>query len=358
MADEECEECEECEEGAPAWTTTFSDLATILLTFFILMLSFAEIDITRFKKALGSIQHELGFLPTGTGFFQHTMKPTDFVIRPFPVSAFKGVSDKGDGVDGMGKKLKGQEQLKSEMFQLLKKYLMMSDNSPQAIDNADDSKDSASLSAVADKKEQSQDKSKSDSANKMLMDNVAAISSKKLENQMKKEISLMINQFMQSRHFIDSAPLSDDRKKAIKQDLEKVAKELGLDKDVSVEISKRGVVMTIADSIFFDSGKAKFKESSFPVLKKIGQIIKNYHSQVSIEGHTDNVPIKPGGRFTSNWDLSTARSYTTLLYFKNIEKIDVNKIHIAGYADNHPVASNSTDEGRAKNRRVEFIFYE
>ena len=89
------------------------------------------------------------------------------------------------------------------------------------------------------------------------------------------------------------------------------------------------------------------------MLDKLSSLFQKLSSTVSIEGHTDNVPINWGSKYADNWELSTARSMSVLRYFIGKNGLAPDKFVISGYADTHPVASNSTGAGRAKNRRVE-----
>jgi chemotaxis protein MotB len=222
--------------GSGAWMTTFADLSTLLLTFFVLLLSFATMDIVKFRDAMGSIQQALGFMPVGTGVFQHTTLPTQFE-KPFATS-------------------------------------------------------------------------------------------------------------------VEKKNIND----LIKEELQSMVKQYGLQEDVEIETSGRGVILRVRGRIFFNTGTAELKPQAYPILEKIAEMMKRFPYRVSIEGHTDNIPIV-GGRYSSNWELSAARAYSALLFLKD-KGIDIKRINIAGFADTYPIASNDTEEGRAKNRRVEFVFYE
>jgi chemotaxis protein MotB len=84
--------------------------------------------------------------------------------------------------------------------------------------------------------------------------------------------------------------------------------------------------------------------------------MKEFPGKLSIEGHTDNIPIS-GDRFSSKWELSAARAYASLTFLQEKEALDVKRMGIAGLGDVHPLAPNDTPEGRAKNSRIEFVFY-
>lgn len=125
---------------------------------------------------------------------------------------------------------------------------------------------------------------------------------------------------------------------------------------VSLDVAERGLVITLADNILFDSGKAKIKEDAYPVLDKIITVIKTKapDKDIGIEGHTDNVPIKYSG-WKSNRELSTARANNVYHYLVNVGNIDPAKLATMGYGEFRPVAGNETAAGRAKNRRVEIV---
>jgi chemotaxis protein MotB len=114
------------------------------------------------------------------------------------------------------------------------------------------------------------------------------------------------------------------------------------------------VLVTIKDKLGFEFGKAQLRTEFKVLLEKIGKIIKETGSTVIVSGHTDNIPLRKGGKFISNWDLSTARSVAVVNYWANHFKIPAAHMSAIGYADGQPLASNDTAKGRSKNRRVEF----
>lgn len=123
---------------------------------------------------------------------------------------------------------------------------------------------------------------------------------------------------------------------------------------ISVFQDERGIVIRIMDRAFFDEGRAELKDSAKKALQKIAPIIMNANSQIRIEGHTDDVPIKTR-EFRSNWELSTRRATEVVRHL--IEKYDfpAQDIAASGYAEYRPVAANDTAENRALNRRIEII---
>ncbi|MCM3750297.1 OmpA family protein [Paenibacillus pasadenensis] len=121
---------------------------------------------------------------------------------------------------------------------------------------------------------------------------------------------------------------------------------------VYVADTPKGIAIRLNDLFLFDLGEAKLKQGATPVLDKLSSLFRTLDNTISIEGHTDNLPIY-GGEYSDNWDLSAARSLSVLHYFIDKSKLAPGKFEIAGYADTRPVTSNDTSAGRSKNRRVE-----
>lgn len=123
-----------------------------------------------------------------------------------------------------------------------------------------------------------------------------------------------------------------------------------------VDVDERGLVITLADNILFDSGKARVKEDAYPVLNKIITVIneKAPDKNIGIEGHTDNVPITHSS-WKSNRELSTARANNVYHYLVDEGGLSPSRLTTIGYSEFKPVATNDTKEGRAKNRRVEIV---
>jgi chemotaxis protein MotB len=123
---------------------------------------------------------------------------------------------------------------------------------------------------------------------------------------------------------------------------------------IDVKRDERGVVITVADKYFFESGLADLKENSRDVLDKIASALLKHPNMIRIEGHTDNIPIK-NLTFPSNWELSASRAINVVKYFIDNHNIKPERISAIGYAENKPVATNDAPEGRAKNRRVDIV---
>ncbi|MBI5324301.1 MAG: OmpA family protein [Ignavibacteriae bacterium] len=120
---------------------------------------------------------------------------------------------------------------------------------------------------------------------------------------------------------------------------------------ISIRSSQNELVLALPEQLLFKSGKADVEPQGVPVLDSIANIIKNVDFQITVDGHTDDVPIRTF-RYESNWHLSVARAMNVA--YKLITRgIRQENLIVRGYGEQMPVADNLTEEGRTKNRRVE-----
>lgn len=122
----------------------------------------------------------------------------------------------------------------------------------------------------------------------------------------------------------------------------------------TIEVTARGIVISVAEKFLFDSGKANLKENAGPVLDMVLDTIASLPNAISVEGHTDNIPINTF-QFPSNWELSGARAASVVKYFLGKKPEMGDRISLAGYAETKPKAVNNTMQGRSTNRRVEIL---
>ena len=123
---------------------------------------------------------------------------------------------------------------------------------------------------------------------------------------------------------------------------------------ISVRPTKEGIVVSLREAGFFQSGSTKLSPQTVPALAAIVKIIGPEKMDIRVEGHTDNVPIH-NGKYDSNWELSTARATEIIKLFINKFALAPNRLSASGYGEYYPTASNGTAEGRAMNRRVDLV---
>ena len=234
MADNAPEEVqEECKcppAGAPKWVVTFGDMMSLLLCFFVLLLSFSSTDVQKYKEAVGSLKEAFGMMKTDPSY-------------TIPA---------------------GEKVIATQM------------NIPPSL---------TALVALRSK-------------------------AKKLTNSKSK---------------------------------------------VEMDSGADWVRIKVPGDTLFDSGSTEVKPEAFPILDEIGDIINKYKGDVTIEGHTDNAMPRTGDAF-ANYRLGFERATSVLAYMVVKKSVDKKKISPSSFADTRPRETNALEEGRQKNRRVEFVF--
>ena len=124
--------------------------------------------------------------------------------------------------------------------------------------------------------------------------------------------------------------------------------------EVELHLEPRGLTVSFKQAALFDSGAADIKSSASSALAKVADAILKLPNQIRLEGHTDNLPIH-NDQFKNNWELSSARSIAVLEFLTQRFDVPVKRLAVSGYADVAPVASNDTEAGRARNRRVDVV---
>ena len=147
----------------------------------------------------------------------------------------------------------------------------------------------------------------------------------------------------------------------VKDDLEHIRRELEqtlsnqvATHTVSIQMGRDGLVISLREAGFYNSGSAIPKPETLGTLRRVATSLGRTPYDLRIEGHTDNVPIHTA-EFDSNWELSSARATRIARLMLDTHALPPERISAAGYAEFHPVASNSTADGRAENRRVDLV---
>lgn len=138
----------------------------------------------------------------------------------------------------------------------------------------------------------------------------------------------------------------------IKQKLDKFAADNGIETKLVSSIEERGLVISIQDTLLFESGAAVITPKAREILDKINNVLASAPNYIKVEGHTDNLPINTS-RFPSNWELSVLRATNVVHIMQEI--IPAEQLSATGYGEYRPLASNDTEAGRARNRRVDLV---
>ena len=169
------------------------------------------------------------------------------------------------------------------------------------------------------------------------MEKISTRSSAKIGRQRKKQIAREMREEITRR---------------MKQEIESKFK--GMKDLIEVKTSGNEVVIRMMGETAFDSGEAQIRKEMLPLLKKIASVLKDTSGEIIVAGHTDNVPVS-GVKFRSNLQLSVERASRVTEFILAQGTISPERISAVGFGKYRPIATNSTPEGRKRNRRVEII---
>lgn len=315
--------------GSPAWVMTFADLMSLLMCFFVLLLSFSNMDLLKFKQIAGSMKNAFGVqreiksedMPKGTSVIAREFtpgRPTPTLIKEIRQSTIdetKQTLEFTDAVteekeklnesinanedsEGSGSEAMQRQQEQQHAIEVISEsdVAMLSDQDAEKMDKADESEDSS-------------DKNKSQENEKTITD------AYKLLKTLEPEI------------------------------------EQGL---IAIKTQGNRILLRINEKGSFPSGSSIVKGSFLPVLNKIRKSLNDINGKIVVAGHTDNIPIKTA-RFRSNWELSSSRAVTVVHELLALDTLSPDRFVIEGHGDAHPMALNDTAENRSLNRRVELI---
>ncbi len=136
--------------------------------------------------------------------------------------------------------------------------------------------------------------------------------------------------------------------------IRKVQESVKDQRQVAFIVDERGLTVRFLDNILFDSGSAGLRPEGIEMLNAVGKALKNTQRYVRVEGHADNLPINTV-QFPSNWELSASRSIAVTRYLIDKHGADPRRLSSLGYGEFRPLYPNTSDENRAKNRRVDIV---
>lgn len=151
-------------------------------------------------------------------------------------------------------------------------------------------------------------------------------------------------------------PINQETTQKIYERIKSQLENLKLNQDISlIRKDSDTILLRVNNSILFKSGQAKVAPLSYSILRNLANIIRPLPMTLRIEGHTDNQPIQNNS--IDNWDLSAARAVSVLRFFNRSDLLPLDRMAAVGYGKDRPIASNDTEEGRAQNRRVDFLLH-
>ena len=373
-----CEECAPCKAGAPAWMATFADMATLLMAFFVLILSFAEMNVPKYKQITGSLKAAFGVQrlvpvvepPKAQSLIAREFSPA--IAKPTPQQVVKQ-----ETTDQMKKEAEPQTDNKdadfenNEDFKTVQQVLAEEIAEGQVEVKIEDEKIVVELTSPATSGGEGESDNGTMDAGIIDQKTVemfakVADAQAQIESEVVVKDANLADQAMSGESQGDnvtagtkgSSQGGPSDTESIDDSLEKLRMELANEIQQGLaEVEREGdkIIVRLAEQGSFRSGYADLQPGFLPLLNKVGDAVSTTNGQVTVEGHTDNVPIAFSERFQSNWDLSAARSAAVADYLLGNTELQQGRVTVVGYADSKPIATNDTREGRAKNRRIEVI---
>lgn len=293
------------EEGSPAWMATFSDLMNLLLCFFILLFASSSLDEGKIQKIAASFNNmSFSILESGS------VSLVEDQIVSGGVTQLPGIESILEYI-GVSSEIKGNNQDLSAT-------------------GADDGESDAS-DAESEKTNAEEFNSTGTATTE------AELSQKELKEQVEEQ------GLEQSEEMYD--------------EISQITESYNIDNKLVLDYNSQYVSIDLNGALLFSEGEAEIRDDAKIFMQKIAAILNRYGDCViEFEGHTDNIPIH-NSKYESNRSLSTARAITVYEYVMDKSSLDDENMKVAGYGESRPVASNKTEEGRAKNRRVTIKIY-
>ena len=378
IKEEEEHECPECPpKGAPAWMATFADMATLLMAFFVLILSFAEFNVPKFKQISGSMKNAFGIQriipvveqPRGT-----TLLSLNFSPNPTP-AVTENLKQQTTETDQPQVELKtktqdaiegeGENKDAKELAQNLKNAIARGDIEVEVLGEKVvvnftpiyfEEKELPKLLRETLNSIESVKTASGKSETEVLIGGlekqlamVAAALNKAGKNDAESEAG---DKSGQSE--LEQSQQEQAKKAEVAEDTLKVAlrQEIG-EGLVNVDRQEDKVIITVGSGGAFKSGSAELTSKAREIMAKIAEQNKKGNSEILVMGHTDDVPLTFGSNYRDNWDLAAARSASVVQQLSSGDKLDPKRMRAISYGETRPVTSNKTAQGREKNRRIE-----
>ena len=350
-------ECPSCDKGAPAWMATFADMATLLMAFFVLILSFSSVNVPKFEQVAGSLKLAFGIkrvvakvsIPMAETIIVSTFTLSEAAptVLPQPTQSVEDPSRRNV------KQMKGLDEAPADIeaeYQQVLEAMEYEVEQGQVV---------VSIQGEKIVVEVIEDSANNTEASDSSLGKGGRISQQTLEiargvNEITSEITSEIVVKRQNQGLAKAegqATEAASKYEAIRAELSEQI-EQGL---AEVERDGDSVIIRLGQQDSFSSGSAALQLGFEDTLISVGDALSNTGGQIRVEGHTDNVPVAFSERFRSNWDLSSARSAAVANFLLDNSQLQPGRVTITGLADSEPIANNSTAAGRAQNRRIEVI---
>ncbi len=349
-------ECPPCKKGSPAWMATFADMATLLMAFFVLILSFAHVNVPKYKEVSGSMRSRFGvqvLVPiveapsadnmVATQYRQMVTDPTAANVLEEQRSREEQSEDELDVNDGPGE---SDTNAKEEVEQILAKEIAEG----MVLVSVEDG--TITIDAI-------EPNDLNDSTGKINQDTILLLSKiSTIQSDSEALVRVTGAQFTSSAQSnIEQSDLGSMSRQAEDQ-LEQIRVNLSNEINLGLaEVFQDGesIIIRLTDQGGFESGSARLRTEFTSLLNSVGDSLTGASGLIQIEGHTDNVAMSFGNRYRNNWDLSSARAASVADYLQERGSISPGSMVIKGLADTKAIASNDSAAGRSQNRRIEVV---
>ncbi len=370
------------DEGAPAWVMTFADLMSLLMCFFVLLLSFSEMDVAKYKQLAGSLKFAFGVQreikakepPKGINVIAQEFSPGRPEPTPFNVIRQMTTADKNINLD-LGKERRRPVPTPRADRVPDREASFKPHERARAKADADAGQKAGTKADLKAGQQAGQRAQLMPGTRKGQADGLSAQQKQALQKAKKLaairlEEKLKAEQQLAARKPKEAVPVNRksleemikarekaERLKKLEKSARLISNALGHEikaGSVDVELEGQKIIIRVREKASFGSGQAELKGTFRPLLAKVAKILKNSEGKIVVAGHTDNLPIYTE-RFRSNWELSSARAVSVVHEMMLATDMPADRFLVEGYADTRPVAPNDSAANRAKNRRVEII---
>ena len=381
------EECPKCPpQGAPAWMATFADMATLLMAFFVLILSFAEFNVPKFKQISGSLKEAFGVQkvvpvveqPKGTTVIELNFSPNpdpsisttlrqDTTELQKPELKLKTETEKSP--DGTGEDKQNQSDFDGEGGEGAEALdaTELAKQLKKAIDTGEVTVETLGENVVINFPEE---KTSDEDVSTMIAETLEALNeareksgaseSEVLFGGVEQELEKLAAAIDESlpQNGVGQGGSSDSENEATKiasrttEELMVALKEQIDQGLIEVERKEDKVFVTVGSGGAFPSGTADLTEEAQRIIDRIALSAMSPDSTITVTGHTDDVPIS-NGQFRDNWDLGAGRAASVVQAIQNTGLISGERLSAVSKGEMAPVADNTTAAGREKNRRIE-----
>ena len=351
------EECDECPAGAPAWMATFADMATLLMAFFVLLLSFANVNIPKFQQVSGSLAIAFGVqriipnidIPKGETILSSEFTPTN-AESTLIISKTQRVENPNErNVKELTEENEADKDIEADFIEVMQE---LENEIEQGQVKVFIQNEKVIVEMVEDLNDDLSQGKSGQSMGGMIAQETIEIAKKITETQAKIKSDVVLQRPNAGE---GSAEGSDERSSEKFEMIRAALSQEILEGLAEVEQDGDSVIIRLGQQDSFRSGSSDLQGSFSNTLSRVGNALGQTGGTIRVEGHTDNVPIAFSERFKSNWDLSSARSASVANYLLDNTQVEPGRVTITGFADSKPIADNSSSEGRAKNRRIEVI---